>query len=131
MARSRYVALAITTILVGLALHRTGLGLSPSARDVLGDALWAAMMVWWVGVVAPSASLARRSVIAYAICVAVELSQLIHVPAIDAARRTTIGHLVLGSDFDPRDLAAYALGVAVAALLERAMRGARAPRTLA
>jgi hypothetical protein len=38
-----------------------------------------------------------------------------------------MGHLVLGSGFDPRDLVAYALGVAGAALLEAAVlaRGRR------
>jgi hypothetical protein len=33
-------------------------------------------------------------------------------------RATTWGHLVLGSGFDARDLASYALGVGGAALLE-------------
>jgi hypothetical protein len=42
----------------------------------------------------------------------------VHTPALDAMRRTTAGHLVLGSGYDARDLAAYALGVLLAVSLE-------------
>jgi hypothetical protein len=56
------------------------------------------------------------------ICAAVEASQGLHAPALDSLRATRIGHLVLGSDFDPRDLLAYALGIAAAALLEVVVR---------
>jgi hypothetical protein len=121
--RSRivYVALALGTIVVGLAVHLHGAALSPVARDVLGDALWAAMIAWWVGAAAPTARLSRRAVMALAICFAVELSQLYHAPGIDALRETTLGHLVLGSGFDPRDFVSYAVGVLAAALLELVM----------
>jgi hypothetical protein len=40
-------------------------------------------------------------------------------PVLDALRRTTAGHLALGSGFDRRDFAAYAGGVLAAVLLER------------
>jgi hypothetical protein len=79
------------------------------------------MIAWWVGALAPGASLRLRAAGALALCVAVELSQLYHTTALDALRGTTLGHLVLGSGFDPRDLVAYTLGVLVAAVLERAV----------
>lgn len=120
-----YSVLAAGTIAVGLAVHGGVLPLGPVARDVTGDALWAMMMAWWLGAAAPRAPLLARSAVALGICLAVELSQLIHTPALDALRRTTLGHLVLGSGFDPRDLAAYSLGVAVAAVLERVARRGR------
>ena len=120
-ARLPFVALALCTIAVGLGVHLTD-GLPPAARDVLGDALWAMMLTWWVGAAAPRVATWTRATVAWAVCMAVELSQLYHAPAIDAVRETTIGHLFLGSDFDPRDLAAYALGVVAAALLESAAR---------
>jgi hypothetical protein len=41
-----------------------------------------------------------------------------HAPWIDALRSTTLVQLVLGSGYDARDLVAYALGVAAAALIE-------------
>jgi hypothetical protein len=116
--RAKFVGLAVSTIAVGLLVHLSGAGLGPVARDVLGDALWAAMIAWWVGALAPGVRLAVRSVSAYALCVGIEVSQLYHAPALDALRATPLGHLVLGSGFDPRDLLAYALGVAGAVLLE-------------
>ena len=124
-ARAAYVALALATIGIGLAVHRGLVPLPPTARDVAGDALWATMLAWWVGALAPRRPLAARSAVALGLCLAVETSQRLHTPALDAVRATTLGHLVLGSDFDPRDLAAYAFGVLGAALLERAWRARR------
>jgi hypothetical protein len=43
---------------------------------------------------------------------------LVHTPALDTLRRTTIGQLTLGTGFDLRDLLAYTLGVLAAAFLE-------------
>jgi hypothetical protein len=125
-ARLPYVALAAATIALGLVVHLRGDALDASARDVLGDLLWAAMIAWWIGALAPAWRARSRGGVALAVCVAVELSQRLHAPALDALRRTTVGHLVLGSDFDPRDLAAYAAGVLAAVLLDRAMGRRRA-----
>ena len=119
-ARSAYLALAVGTIAAGLGVHWYGTALSPAARDVAGDALWAAMTLWLVGAAAPATRLAARAGIALAFCFAIEFSQLYHTPLLDALRGTTAGHLVLGSGFDPRDLAAYTAGILVAALLEEA-----------
>ena len=122
-ARARYAALAAATIAVGLTVHRwAALPLGARARDASGDALWAAMIAWWVGAAAPGARPWARAAAALALCSAVEGSQLYHTPALDALRRTTAGHLVLGSGFDPRDLAAYAAGVLAACALEWAAR---------
>ena len=104
---------------MGLAIHLGGRALAPAVRDVLGDALWAMMVVWLLGAVFPGSGLRVRAAAALAICFAVEFSQLYHAPALDALRRTVAGHLVLGSGFDPRDLAAYAGGILAAVLIER------------
>lgn len=114
-----YLALAAATIGVGLAVHLGGRGLPFVLRDVLGDALWAGMVFWWAGVVAPRASVGARAAGAVVFSYSIELSQLCHTAALDALRRTTVGHLVLGSGFDVRDLVAYAAGVGAAALLDR------------
>ena len=129
--RAAFLALACATIVAGLVVHLRGAALGPVARDVLGDALWALMIAWWAGVLAPRARCAVRSTVAYAVCVGVEVSQLYHAPALDAARATTVGHLVLGSGFDPRDLVAYGMGVALAALLESAASAWRMHRPAA
>jgi hypothetical protein len=120
--RASYIALALGTIALGLGVHWRGAPLGPTLRDVFGDALWAAMVTWLVGAVAPGVSLRIRAATALALCVGVEVSQLFHTTVLDALRTTTAGELVLGSGFDPRDLAAYTLGVLAAALLERAAR---------
>lgn len=116
--RALYIVLALMTIAAGLLVHLKAPVLGPFVRDATGDALWAAMITWWAGTLAPAARPASRGAAAYAFCVAIELSQLYHAPAIDAVRATLLGRLVLGSDFDPRDLAAYAVGVAGAVVLD-------------
>jgi hypothetical protein len=123
----RYLALAVATIALGLLVHSRGDALSAVVRDVLGDALWAAMMMWCISAIAPVARLWSRAAVALSVCFVVEFSQLLHFPALDAFRRTTAGQLALGSGFDPRDLAAYAAGVLVAAVIDRSRRAGASP----
>ena len=118
-ARFSYLALAVGTIGLGLLVHLRGT-LPSAARDKLGDALWAVMIVWCISGATPTARLMTRGAVALAVCWAVEGSQLYHAPVVDSLRATTAGHLVLGSGFDPRDLAAYTAGVLAALVLEAA-----------
>jgi hypothetical protein len=120
--RAWYVAFAVTTIGLGLWVHRSGGGLGTVARDFIGDALWAMMVTWWISALLPRACILARGAAALAICFAVEFSQLMHTPWLDAFRRTPYGHLVLGNGFDSRDLVAYVSGVVIAVLLERLVR---------
>ena len=117
-ARTPYFTLAAGTIALGLAIHQRGDALAPVVRDVLGDALWAAMVACWVAAAAPAIRLRWRTAVALAFCFAVEVSQLYHAPTLDALRRTTAGQLVLGSGFDRHDLAAYVAGVLAAVFVE-------------
>ena len=117
--RVGYAALALLTIAAGLALVRTRAALPAALADKLGDALWAAMMFWWVSAAMPDARPRTRALAAVGVAWAVEASQLLRVPWLDALRATRLGHLVLGADFDAGDLVAYAAGVAVAFLIER------------
>jgi hypothetical protein len=124
--RFRYVAAAFLTIVVGLGVHLGGTFIPPAARDVLGDALWAMMMLWWISALSPRSRLVVRASVALGISWVVEFSQLYHTPLLDAARSTTLGRLILGNGFDARDLVAYAAGVALGALLSsRAQRKLR------
>lgn len=116
-ARALYLALAVATIAVGLAVHWHGASLGPVLRDIVGDALWAAMMFWFVSALIPGLRLTARGIVALCICFAVEAGQLIDSPALDALRNSSVGHLVLGSGFDPRDFASYSVGVFVAMLI--------------
>lgn len=117
--RLTYVALACATIAVGLLVHWCGDGLGPALRDIAGDALWGCMMFWWVSACLPLLRASMRGALAFGVCAAVEVSQLLHTPWLDRVRGTSLGHLVLGSDFDARDLLAYAAGVALAVLCDR------------
>jgi len=110
------------TIALGLIVHLHGDALGPSMRDATGDTLWAMMITWWVAAIVPEGSLATRSAAALAICFAVESSQLYHTAALDTLRGSAVGHLILGSDFDPRDLVAYAIGVLAALAAESLAR---------
>ena len=120
--RLRYLAAALLTVAIGLGVHLGGSFIPPQIRDVAGDALWAAMMVWWVSALSPRSHVAVRAGVALGISWIVELSQLYHTPTLDAARATTIGGLILGSGFDARDLVAYAAGVFAAVIIEAMVR---------
>ena len=116
--RSRYSVLAVATIFVGLIVHLRGDAMPPAARDVLGDALWAMMVMWVISALVPRISLSWRATAAAIVCVVVEFSQLVDQPTLTAIRRTAVGHLVLGNTFGPRDLVAYLSGVISAALFD-------------
>ena len=122
-ARVRFASLAVATVAVGLALHWRGTFVPAVLRDVLGDALWAMMIGWWIGALAPRMRAGRRAAVALALSWAVEFSQLYHAPAIDAWRHTTLGALMLGTGFDGRDLGAYALGVFMMIVLDLRKEG--------
>jgi hypothetical protein len=123
--RAWYTAIALVTVALGLVVHANTGGGAAAVQDKLGDALWASMIVWWISALAPRAPLAIRIAAALATCVAVECSQLYHTATLDAVRQTTLGHLVLGSGFDARDLLAYTAGVLLAGLLDRVLHRIR------
>jgi uncharacterized protein DUF2809 len=89
-----------------------------------GDALWASMVLWVLAWLWPRASTGRLVLGASAIALTVELSQLYHAAWIDGIRATRLGALALGEGFLWSDLVCYAVGVALAALLDwRMVRG--------
>lgn len=120
--RAQFGAFAVVTIFAGIGVHFHGAPMGYVVRDMIGDALWAMMMYWVISALAPDARIRVRAGVAFAICVAVELSQLIAFPLLDSLRHTMLGHLMLGSGFDARDFVAYAAGVVIAVMLERKMR---------
>jgi hypothetical protein len=121
------VLLAGATIAVGLFTHLVDIGLASAARDVIGDALWACMMMWFVSAALPSLPVVGRAAIALSVCYLVETSQLYHAPWIDSIRATLPGHLLLGSGFDWRDRLSYAAGVLIGVVFDRLFRRADFP----
>lgn len=83
-----------------------------------GDALWALMVFLGCAFFKPRASTLRLAAVALAISCLDEFSQLYQAPWINAIRRTTMGHLVLGSTFSWGDMAAYAVGIFMGALID-------------
>ena len=66
----------------------------------------------------PRVPTARLALGAAAFALAIELSQLYHAPWLDAVRATRPGALILGFGFLWSDLACYAVGIALAALID-------------
>jgi thiol:disulfide interchange protein len=119
--RLRFLLLAIATILLGLLFQQARGALPPVLADMLGDGLWAAMIYWILGSLAPDRARWQRALLALLACWAVEASQLLHATWLDDWRSTPLGHLTLGTDFDPRDLLAYTLGLLLAFRAEPAL----------
>lgn len=117
--RSRLASLLAAggTIALGLLWRSHLLPLPREVAKYGGDALWAVMIFFLVRAVHPRLSLRADSAVALAFCWAIEFSQLYRAAWIEALRQTRLGHLVLGSTFNPPDLLAYAAGVGLGALL--------------
>jgi hypothetical protein len=124
--RSRAVqaALVAITIVLGLASRRYAAHLPSWLAKNAGDALYATMMFWGIGLLAPRISTLGAALGAAGLCFAIEASQLYHAPGIDAVRATRLGALVLGSGFHALDLLCYVIGVVVAAGIELTARRA-------
>jgi hypothetical protein len=127
-SRTIYAAAAVVTIALGLSSRADAARLPWWLAKNAGDALYATMVFWGLGIVAPRARTATVALVALGFCVAIELSQLYRAPWIDAVRATTPGHLVLGQGFHAFDLVCYAIGVGLAAAIELAARRLRTRR---
>jgi hypothetical protein len=77
------------------------------------------MIYWIVGALDPAMPHRWRLVAALVTCFAVEFSQIFQSDWLQSVRSTLVGHLVLGSDFDPRDLVSYGVGVACASFADQ------------
>ncbi|KTR04304.1 hypothetical protein NS365_15620 [Aureimonas ureilytica] len=112
---------AALVILAGLSLRAGGyrLGLSFFAVKYGGSLLWGSMVYFLIAAFLPRRG--RVAGLALALAVAVEFSRLVHTPAFDAFRLTTAGALLLGRVFSLWNILAYAIGIGLAALLDRAL----------
>ena len=113
--------LLAATILLGLATRRFPELFPQVVATYGGDILWATMLVWLFALARPNAKTMTLAGSAIVFAVLIECSQLYHAPWIDALRATTPGALVLGQGFLWSDLLCYAVGVALSALVDRAL----------
>lgn len=128
--RGRPVYTLGTALVIGAGLlWRSGLIPLPAIwAKYGGDALWALMVFFVVGIAFHRASTVRNALIALGFAWAVEFLQLYHAPWIDGIRSTRLGHLVLGAVFNAPDLLAYLTGIALGAFAERVMLKPRLKR---
>jgi Protein of unknown function (DUF2809) len=117
--RVTYAVLLLITIPVGLAWRMVPLGLSPFSFKYGGSALWAMTLYWLIAVCLPRWSAVGITCLAAVVAAVVEFSRLWRVPALDAFRLTLAGRLLLGRYFSLKNIAAYWLAIALAALLDR------------
>lgn len=108
---------AIVAIAVGLGVHALGSGF---AADAVGDALYAVLIYLLAAIVLRGGAW----VLALAWCVGVEFLQLTGWPAAWGSPWT----LVFGSGFAWTDLVFYAVGVALAAGVDRVLLARRVRR---
>ena len=112
------LAATVLVIALGLASRAFPQWLPDSLGKYPGDALWAMMIVFALGMIATRMRTWQLALWSLLICFAVEFSQLYQAAWIAELRSHTLGHLVLGSFFGWFDLIAYAAGVAVAAIVD-------------
>ncbi len=117
--RKLYAVVIVVVIVLGLLSRRFPNALPAMLGKYPGDALWALMIFFGIGFLFPRLASVRVAGSALAFSGAVEFSQLYQAPWIEAWRETLAGRLILGRGFAWNDLAAYAVGVFIAWVLER------------
>lgn len=83
-----------------------------------GDALWAWLVFLGLTAVFAKSRTLPLAIAALVVAATVEFLQLHHGPWLEAARSTRLGRLALGTTFNPPDLIAYAVGIAIGAALD-------------
>jgi hypothetical protein len=109
---------SVTTI-AGLAVLALGLAITLIDLRVprLGDALYAVLVYLVIAALWPR--LRRPAVVlaTAAFCAGIELFQLTEIPA-HIGQAIPLARFVLGTSFDPLDLVAYAIGIALVAAVD-------------
>lgn len=114
-----HLAAALVVMVSGLVWRLVPMGLPGFFLNYGGGVLWGAMVLLIVGAVTDDARWWFTPVVAGAIALAAELFRLYHAPALDAFRTTLAGALLLGRIFNPWNVVAYWLGIALALPLQR------------
>lgn len=104
---------ALAIAIGGVVLVYRGPG-QPFVRGHVGDVAATMLVFAMVSLAVAKASLGVRALVTMAITTSIEVAQVWW------HARSTAGHLVFGSTFDPIDLGAYVVGVGVAITWERA-----------
>ena len=110
--------LIVLVIAVGLASRRGYVPFPAALQNYPGDALWAWVVLLCVAWVRPAITRSKLVIWSLVIAFAIEFLQLYQAPWIQAVRANKLAYLVLGNGFDPLDLLAYAVGIAIGAAVD-------------
>ena len=118
--RSRWLIaiLALLVIAVGLASRRGLVQFPAVLGNYPGDALWAWVVLLCVAWVRPAITRGRLVGVSLVVAFAIEFLQLYQAPWMQALRANKLAYLVLGNGFDPLDLLAYVVGIALGAVVD-------------
>jgi|SoiMethySBSTD1v2_1073268.scaffolds.fasta_scaffold26534_3 predicted CDP-diglyceride synthetase/phosphatidate cytidylyltransferase len=116
--------LLLATLLFGIATRKIHLGVMVWDKSA-GDALYAVAVYFALALALPRLSRQTLALLAMSFCFGIEFLQLTGVPSA-VSRHWPWAHWILGSTFAWHDVACYAVGVALAALVHSL---AGSPRT--
>ncbi|WP_025886174.1 ribosomal maturation YjgA family protein [Asaia prunellae] len=109
----RLLVILAFIILAGLACRLAPLGLTPWIRKWGGSFLWGCLFDCMAALLTHPSHRLRRLAIAFIGASASEALKLLHPTVLETIRQTQTGRFLLGSHFDWRDIAVYALGILV------------------
>ena len=122
LLRRRLCLLAATlaAIAAGSALRLVPVGLPAGLVKYGGGIIWGGMVYGMAAFVMAGSRTRAVAAVALSAAVASELFRLYATPDLDAFRRTLPGQLLLGRIFSVWNIVAYAAGIALAAIADRA-----------
>ncbi len=113
-----YFMLIILASALGI-LSRKFPGAFPSfLASYAGDAMWSFALYFLLGILFYRLRIRWKALLAFALSLAVEFSQLLQLHWLNMIRNTTIGGLILGFGFLPEDILCYLAGILLGAVLE-------------
>jgi hypothetical protein len=119
--RSAFGGLIALTIPLGLASRADGLAMPGLVREFGGDVLSATCIFFGVAFCVTRWPVVRQGLLAFAICVLIELQQLIKWSWLVRLREDTPLDILLGHGFLWSDIASYAVGVILGVLVGSAV----------
>lgn len=112
------LTILLITIPIGIAWRKLPLGLPWFFFKYGGSFLWAVALYWFIATLFPALYPKALAAMSAAAALAVEFSRLVPQSTVDAFRLTLPGQLILGRYFSFKNIAAYLLAIATAALFD-------------
>lgn len=111
-----YLFAVLCTIGLGLASRMPQV--ASFVPSFIGDSLYAVMVYFGLRIFFHRQSPKKNALLAFAVCTAIELSQMLQWPWLQSVRSHKIGRLILGQGFLGSDILAYAFGAVAAWYLD-------------